>query len=254
MFGLLAALITKLAGVGIAAKAAVATTAALAMAVTGGVVAGIVPMPGGNGDAGSIAQPAAEQATDAVSSATDSLPPTTAGETEAEADSEVSVAPATSSTSAGANSGLNTTTDNSSADLPAVPAIPAVPELPALPTCVTEIIPTGGTVPDSAQLVAQLPACIVSVVTENLPLDVIESAIGSANLPIDVSACLSSVVSSISGFAGGDLSALTQLLSACLPTGSLPGMGTGQMPDGSSTPGGFPFPVADWSESFRPAR
>jgi hypothetical protein len=84
---------------------------------------------------------------------------------------------------------------------------------------VSDLIPTGGTLPDPERLVAELPACIVTVVTEHLPLDTIQSIIGSANLPVDVSRCLSAVVSSLPGFSGGDLSGLSQLLSSCMPTG-----------------------------------
>ncbi|MBA2496711.1 MAG: hypothetical protein H0V33_06375, partial [Acidimicrobiia bacterium] len=223
MFGLLAALTAKLAGVGTAAKAVAASTAAVTAAVAAGAAAGIVPMAGANVDPGTVARPAIEQVAAAVSPTTLPLAPTTTGAAEVQA--EASVTPSTESTSAEATSGLAPPTDVDSANIPAVPALPTIP-LPVVPSCVTALIPTGGTVPDPAQLAAQLPACILSVVTANLPLDAIESAIDAANLPVDVAGCLSSVISSIPGFVGGDLTGLSQLLSACLPTGSLPGTGS----------------------------
>jgi len=263
MFGFLAGLTTELAGVGTAAKAIVATTAALTGAVAAGAVAGIVPMADSNASPDVVVQPALEETIAALSPATDASSPTSTGEAEVQV--EASVAPPIGSASAEASTGLAVPTDTTAAVAPADPVIPSIPALPAVPLCVTELIPAGGTVPDPVQLVAQLPACIISVVTANLPLDAIESAIDAANLPIDVAGCLMSVVSSIPGFAGGDLSGLTELVSACLPTGPLPGTGSfpgadwfpdmgslpgmGSLPDGSSFTDGFSFPGAGWFSS-----
>jgi len=63
-------------------------------------------------------------------------------------------------------------------------------------------------------------------VTAHLPIDSIQHVIGSANLPVDVSTCLSSVLGSLPGITGGNVSGLPQLLAACLPKGPIPGMGS----------------------------
>ena len=113
--------------------------------------------------------------------------------------------------------------------------MPTIPALPALPTCVANLVPTAGTAPDPTRLVAQLPACIRSVVAASLPLDTIRQALGSANLPANVSTCLSAVVGAVPGFTGGDLSGLPQLLSTCLRISSIPGAGS--IPGFGSIPG-----------------
>lgn len=98
MFGFIGVPIAKLAGVGTAAKAVMATAA--------------------------------------VSWATESLPPTT-GETEVQAESEASVTPPTPSTSAEATSELaNSAEATQTDDIPAVEDVSTpttIPALPALP-------------------------------------------------------------------------------------------------------------------------
>ena len=236
MPGILAALIAKLAGLGTVAKAAIATTTAVVTMAVGGAATGVLPLPGGGADPAAIAQDAVDQATSAVGSTSGSLPPTiSAGDSVPTADAAVT----SPSSPAGASA-----TAATSANVP-TPTVPTIPALPAIPSCVANLVPTGATVPNPATLVAQLPACVLSVVTASLPLDTIQSAIGSANLPVDVARCLSSVVGSVPGFAGGNLSGLPELLAACLPTGSFPGMDSipdmGSFPGMDSIPTGF-FP------------
>jgi len=234
MPGFIAALIAKLAGVGTVAKAALAAaTAALTLGVAGGAT-GVLPLPGGSGDAAVIARGAIDQATAAVNSAVASVP-ATSGTAAVQAAGGAAVTSPAGSTSTHAETATSTAAN--SAKLPTVPnvVVPTVPALPAIPRCVADLIPTGTTVPDPARLVAQLPACVLSVVSASLPLDTIQSVIGTANLPVDVSRCLWSVLRSVPTFAGGNLSGLPKLLSACLPTGSIPGMGS--IPGAGSIPG-----------------
>ncbi|MDQ3569878.1 MAG: hypothetical protein M3450_10885 [Actinomycetota bacterium] len=233
MPGLLAALMAKLAAMGTVAKAAIATaTAALTMAAAGGA-AGVLPLPGGDSGPGVVSQTAVDQATAAVGPATSSLPPAMSGGTGAQTTSGASVTPPSAATSARAGTGPATAASTNSAAVPNA----AVPAIPAMPSCVASLIPTGGAMPDPARLATQLPACILSVVRAHLPLDAIQSAIGSANLPVNVAGCLSSVLGSVPGFMGGDLSGLSQLVSACMPSGSVPG--TGSMPTGQGSFSGF---------------
>ncbi|MDQ3680362.1 MAG: hypothetical protein M3378_07440 [Actinomycetota bacterium] len=233
MPGFLAALMAKLAAMGTVAKAAIATTtAALTMAAAGGA-AGVLPLPGGDSDPAVMAQGAIDQATEAVGTATSPVPPPTSGGTGAQTAGGASVTSPTAATSGRAGTGVATPAGARSAAVPNA----AVPAIPAMPSCVAGLIPTGGAMPDPARLATQLPACILSVVQAHLPMDAIQSAIGSANLPVDVSRCLSSVLASVPNFVGGDLSGLSQLVSACLPTGSVPG--TGSVPTGSGSFSGF---------------
>lgn len=236
MPGFLTALIAKLAGLGTVAKAAIATaTAALTLAAAGGAT-GVLPLPGGQTDPGVVAQAAVPQTTAAVPTTTST--PATTSTTAVKAAGGASVGSSTGSTSTKATTSVATPAN-----------LPTFAGLPAIPSCVSNLIPTGGTVPDPAQLVTQLPACILSVVTSHLPLDTIQSVIGSANLPVDLSKCLSSVIGSLPTFAGGDLSGLPKLLSACLPTGSIPGMNFVPGMSGISSMPGMSF-----FSGFKPGR
>jgi hypothetical protein len=209
-----------------------------------GAGTGVLPLPGGHADPAAIAQGTTDQATAAVGSAVSSLASAAPGGTGVQTATGASVPPPTGSSSATATAGARVDTPTAAAPaaaapakLPTVPniATSAIPALPAVPSCVANLIPTGATVPDPAQLVAQLPACVLSLVTAHLPLDTIQSMIGSANLPVNVFTCLSSVLRSVPGFVGGNLSGLPQLLSACVPTGSAPGIRS--IPAMGSTPG-----------------
>jgi hypothetical protein len=230
MPGFLGALIAKLVG-GTVAKAALATTAALTMVVGGGAAAGIIPT-GGDTDPVAVAQPAVDQANDAADAAVEPAPPAAAA-TEPAAD-EASVTPPAASASASADAN---TAAAPAADMPDVPDVSTLIPEAVVPPCVSDLVPSGGSVPDPTQLVSQLPTCILSVVTANLPpLDLIEQAIGSANLPVDVSGCLTSVLASLPTFVSGDLSGLSGILSDCLPTGGIPGSeaGSGSSPGSGS--------------------
>ncbi len=243
MPGFLAVLLAKMAGLG-AVKTTIATaTAALTLAVAGGAT-GVLPLPGGHAGTGVVATAAVAQSLPA------DVPPPSTGLPEMPGMSaaiETSVSAA--ATGAEANVSVAAPMVAAAATVPVVPDIPlpTLPSLPAIPPCVANLIPAVGIVPDPFTLVAQLPACILSVVTAHLPLDTIQSVIGSFNLPIDIVGCLSSVLGSVPGFVGGNLSGLPQLLAACLPTGAVPGIGSipgmGSIPDMGSIPffGSIPF-------------
>ena len=252
MPGALAALLAKMAGLGTAAKAAVATiTAALTMTAAGGA-AGVLPLPGGHTEVPPLES--AWQASVAAGSGATSTPPTTAGGTALQAATATSVSSSTGSTSAPAGSGAATskvatsvsvppvTTVAGSAGLPSVSTVAdrIIPAVPTLPPCVAGLIPAAGTRPDPTTLITQLPACILSVISAHLPLDVISRVIGTANLPVDISRCLSAVLRMVPTVVGGNLAGLSQLLSACLPTGGLPGAGA-RATGGSATGLGFGF-------------
>jgi len=225
MFELLAVLLAKVAGLGGVAKAAAATaTAVVTMGVAGGAT-GVLPLPGGSPDPSALVQSAiGGAAADVGRSVTIPVPPTTAGGAAARAATGASVTTPAGSTSARTRATVTPPTVPPAAA--SIRTVPTIPALPALPTCVANLIPTGRTAPDPTRLVAELPACIRSVVAANLPVDTIRQALGSANLPANVSTCLSAVVGTVTGFTGGDLSGLPQLLSTCLRIGSVPGAGS----------------------------
>nr|MBA3955459.1 hypothetical protein [Acidimicrobiia bacterium] len=202
MPGLLGALIAKLVG-GTVAKAALATTAALTMVVGGGAATGIIPT-GGDTDAVAVAQSDLDEANGTADVAVEPAPAAPAVEATEPAADEASVTPPAASASADTN-----TAAAPAADMPDVPDVSTLIPEAVVPPCVSDLIPSGGSVPDPTQLVSQLPTCILSVVTANLPLDLIEQAIGSANLPVDVSGCLTSVLASLPTFVSGDLSGLS---------------------------------------------
>ena len=227
MLGFLAVPIAKLAGLGTLTKAAAAvSTAALTMTVAGGA-AGVLQPPDGPSPGEVVVQHAAPQASASAGSVTSRASSTASVGTPAPTTTGAKVTTPIGSGSAQAST-ASSSAPAAAANLPRLPAapVPAVPALPALPGCVANLVSAGGTAPDPIRLVSQLPVCILSVVKASLPLDAIRSAIGSAGLPAEVSACLSSVLSSVPGLAGGDLSGLQQVLSDCLPTGTIPGGGT----------------------------
>lgn len=245
MPGFLAVLIVKLAGLGAVTKVAAATTtAALTMALVGAGT-GVLPVPSGAADTALVARGGIDHATAAEVSSAFSLPVGTSGGTAAPA-AAVVLSP-TDSTSAKASTVVPTPAA-APAKLPSLSnvgavsnvATPTIPTLPAIPRCVANLLPTGGTPPDPTMLVAQLPACIQSVVAAHLPLDTVQRAIGSANLPVALSKCLSAVLGSVPGFVGSDLSDVPRLLAACLPTG--PVSGTGSIPGTGSLPGAGSIP------------
>ena len=234
MPGFLGALIAKLVG-GTVAKAALATTAALTMVVGGGAAAGIIPT-GADTDAVAVAQSDLDEANDTADAAVEPAPTAAAVEATEPAADEASVTPPAASASASASADTNTAAAPA-ADMPDVPDVSTLIPEAVVPPCVSDLIPSGGSVPDPTQLVSQLPTCILSVVTANLPLDLIEQAIGSANLPVDVSGCLTSVLASLPTFVSGDLSGLSQILSACVPAEFIPGSGSGSFPGSEFIPG-----------------
>ncbi len=236
MPGFLSALTGKITGLGTVARAAVVTTVAVAMVVGG--AGAVLSLPDNGVDAAvvvpaAVDQPAATVTVEAPAATVASPAPAPAAAAEpapAPAASARATAPAASAAA--------------SADLPALPKAPkasarkaptaaaadiptpTLPALPAIPGCLSELIPTSGTMPDPVELATQLPSCILSLVMGSVPLDLIRSVLDSANLPVDIFGCLSSVLSAVPTFATGDLSRLPQLLTACMPTGDFSGMGS----------------------------
>jgi len=260
MPGFLALLTAKLAGLGALAKAAVAAvTAAVTMTLAGGAT-GVIPLPGSRASSAPVAAEAIRDAAAAVSTARSAVPaatldgtgaqagagtsrsttPSTAAGSAARTTASAAAGTATSVAGASKLAGAATSAAASAGNLPTV-AVANSPALPALPSCVTNLSATGGTVPDPAKVLTQLPTCIRTVIGARLPLDVIQSAIASAHLPVDVTKCLTSVIRAVPGLAAGDMSALAQLVSSCTP-GSIPGMrsvpGVGSIPGLGSFPAG----------------
>lgn len=246
MPGFLAVLLGKVAGLG-AVKAALATVAAtLTLALAGGAAA-LLSVPGGDADSGVVAQVLQADTTGVVAPATSSAAPVPPAEIGVQAGTEASVESLSASSQAAIE--VATPTVATPVNVPSVPsvALPPLPSLPVIPPCVANLLPTAGSIPDPAALVAKLPACILSVVTANLPIATIQSVIGSANLPVNIAGCLSSVLGSVPAVVGGTLSGLPALLAACLPTGAIPGVGSipglGSIPGMGSIPfiGSIPF-------------
>jgi hypothetical protein len=238
---MLAGLLSKVAGLGTVAKAALAAlTAALTMTVAGGAT-GVLPLPGGHSDPAAVVQ-AAVQPTGAGTSATVSVAATPAAGTSVGVGTGASVPPAGASTAAHATFAtppvVAPTTGNVVSPVAAA-ANAALPTLPALPACIKDLIPAKGTAPDPAKFLAQLTACIKSIVAAHLPVaGGVAGVPGAGNLPAnlpDIAKCLSSVFSSMPGLAGGasggSLSpAQLQALPACVPAGTIPGLGSGSIP------------------------
>jgi hypothetical protein len=226
MPGILAGLLSKVAGLGTLAKGGIAAVvAALTMTVAGGAT-GVLLHP--TTVAGTSASASTSAGTGAVSGVTAgagaSVPPTS-GAT-AHATVGVTVPPVTAAPATVPKAGA-----------PAAVTSPAVPELPA---CIKNLIPAKGTTPDPAKFIPQLIACIRSLVAAHVPTTGVPSMLGSAGLPAGVASCLSSLFSSMPGIGltGGSLTggAVTaggtaampdpQALAACLPAGSIPGLGS----------------------------
>jgi len=249
MPGFLAGLLGPLAGLGTAAKAGIAAAfAAVTMSVAGGAT-GVLPIPGVHADGAAVAQTAAPSI------------PTSA------ASVSVSGSASTQSGGAGAQAGVAATVT-----VPTVPAIthavtpappvpvstsaiavptPTLPTLPALPACVQNLIPPKGTMPDPAKILAQLPACIQSIIAAHTPAPVLSNVPGLADLPANVSKCLSAVFAAIPNVGSGKLTsvsptsldptAIMSIMAACTPTGLVPGGGSlfggGSIPGAGSIPG-----------------
>jgi len=236
--GFLAGLIAKLAGLGSAAKVAIAgTTAALTLTVAGGA-AGVLPLPGGS------AGDAAIQATAPGAVVVETTTPTTSADTAAP-DTGASVTAVTGSTSASADAAADVSPPTASVATPAVPAaVPAgaLPDLSGLaqiPTqvmnCLTPVLDLVTGLPTvSPSQIHQVGTSIVGCVT---------GIVRSVPLPFGLDACIAQIM----GFVGDlssqlptgtpDLSGFD--VAACIPSG-LP------VPTGASGwmgffGGGFPF-------------
>lgn len=216
--GFLSALLTKLAGAGTAAKAAVAGVTAVATMSVAGAAAGVLPSPAQGAVVGVVnavsplnlsngeTVSAPDNALGAIENLTGSLPTTIP------AGAAAAVTAPTPAGAAGASATVSTPKAPASLPIPSVP-IPAVPSLESLPIpipvtippCVTNLVPVG-TIPDPARLVSQIPGCIQSV-------------LGTVGLPVDVSGCLAAVLGTVNGvLSPGSIGSLPQLnVAACVP-------------------------------------
>jgi len=221
-------LLSKLAGAGTVAKAAIATTTAFATMTVAGAAAGVLPGPAQGAVGAAInaisplnvptGEPAktVDAATDIVHNVIASVPTSIpvvppsiplAGSLTVEG-------PAGSAT-VGASTNVVTPTIPQ-VSIPKVPNIPlpVIPDvtpilhnLPVqLPACVKNLIPTPGTLPNPTTLVAQIPACIQSV-------------LATGGLPVNVSACVASVLGTVTGILSpASIGTLPKLdVSACVP-------------------------------------
>lgn len=216
--GFLSALLTKLAGAGTAAKAAVAGLTAAATMSVAGAAAGILPSPAQGAVVGVVnavsplnlsnGEPVlpAGNALGTIGNLTGSLPTTIP------AGAGAAVAATTPAGTAGAGATVSAPKAPASVPIPSlpIPAIPSLESLPipipvAIPACVTNLVPVG-TVPDPTRLVSQIPGCIQSV-------------LGTTGLPVNVSQCLAAVLGTVSGvLSPGSVGSLPQLnVAACVP-------------------------------------
>lgn len=244
MNGLLAGLLAKATGLGTLAKAAIAAvTAAVTMTVAGGAT-GVLPLPGGHTDAPASIQTAIQQAIAQV-------PTSVAVSGSAGTGSGVQTTAGASTPSSGVSESAHTTTTSgtpqttASANVTATPQVSVPtsvprPTLPAMPACVKDLIPAKGTTIDPATFVTKLKACIQSLIAAHLPKGDVQGMFGSANFPTNIASCLSSFIGSMPAMTGatgstgstgatvaaGATSTPAQILAACMPSGSFPGVGS----------------------------
>jgi hypothetical protein len=223
---LLSALLAKIAGAGTVVKAAIATTTAFATMTVAGAAAGVLPGPvqgvvGGAINAVSPLNVPTGDPADTVAAATDivnnvvgslptDLPTSPLG-------ADVTVQTPAGPISAGTSSNLG---------LPEIPqvSIPniSIPNLPLpqlpdingvvaslpvqLPDCVKNLLPSSGAMPNPTALVAQIPACIQTV-------------LATTSLPVNVSSCVAAVLGTVTGVLNpASIGSLPQLdVSACAP-------------------------------------
>ena len=243
--GFLAGLIAKLAGLGTAAKAAIATlTAAVTMTVAGGA-AGVLPLPGGGGGSGSdVVRPATETVDEAV----DATAETMTGETEVNAGAQVSTTTPGATGSAGADLNASVETPSTTADAASVPeaVVPGVtlPDLSGLAEVPDQVMQCLEPVFD---LVAQLPMVSPSQVTQIGPgiVSCVTGIVSNLPLPSGLDTCISEIM----GFVGGMTSMSAGMpnfggfdIASCIPAGlPVPGLPSGLPFMGGGFPFQFPF-------------
>lgn len=241
--GFLAGLFAKRAGLGSAAKVAVAsTTAALTLTLAGGA-AGVVALAGHSGDAGTPVQ------THQAARVGDPVTLPASGATNVQAGGDASVTTPSGSTSAGGGVSVPTpSVPTSPATNVARAVVPPAGTIPSLPV-------PGGAVPDVSGL-TQLPTQVLGCLTPILdlvsgmptvPMDQItkigptivscvSGIVAGMPLPFGLNACISEIMGFVSGITAQlptgmpDVSGFN--VAACIPSG-IP------VPTGMS--GGFPF-------------
>ena len=225
--GVLAGLVAKVTGLGTAAKAAMAGVTAVATMGLAGGAAGVLPAPAQNLVASAVGAatpfdfPESGDVTGVVQRAVGSVPQATVPVTVPDVPGAPPVSVA-SSAKAGAAATPPPAPAKSTAPATApatngvtMPALPPMTVPPAvaglvkgLPACVTNLIPTGGGVPDPAKLATQIPACIPQVLS-------------TAGLPPEVAKCISTILGVIGGANGMSPSSVPSIaslnVSSCVP-------------------------------------
>jgi hypothetical protein len=224
------------------AKAAIAAvTAAVTMTVAGGAT-GVLPLPGGHADTPASIQSTIQQAIAQVP--TSVAVSGNAGTGTGTATPSVGVSAAAHTTTSSGNSQTTAAATATATPQVSVPTSVPLPTLPALPACVKDLIPAKGTTIDPTTFITKLKACIQSLIAAHLPKSDVQGMFGSANFPTDIASCLSSLIGSMPGLPGvsglpgaagstgsttvaaGTTSTPAQILAACMPTGSFPGVGS----------------------------
>ena len=220
---LLAGLLAKVSGLGTAAKAALAGATAVTTLGMAGGGAGVLPGPAQDVVSGAVgavtpfelpegkAAAAIARATAPVAAdVTPAHPPVSvaAGATAGSATSSA-MAPGSIPSPSGGRGAGRTGPGVTTPTLPQVTVPPAVAGLVGgLPSCVKDLVPAAGAVPDPATLAARIQACIPQV-------------LDSTNLPPEVARCVSAVLGAIGGASGmnpASVPGVTGLtLSSCVP-------------------------------------
>jgi hypothetical protein len=236
--GFLAGLVAKLTGLGTAVKTAVATISAVLTATLAAGGAGVLPAPAQHvvaslvGSVTPLHFPDTGHAAGTVQAALGHLAPSAAGSVESSTEAPAPGGDGNSSAGAQVSTGgtpvanaggtgtvqtrthgnapgtsANVAANATPGNIPALPA-PVANIVNNLPSCLKDLVPTTGSVPDPATLAAQIPPCIQQV-------------LGTISLPADVSKCVASVLGSIGGIAGmsaGSLPDISKLdVSSCVP-------------------------------------
>ncbi len=238
--GFLAGLIAKLAGLGSAAKVAIAgTTAALTLTVAGGA-AGVLPLDGGN--AGSVVPPVV---TDQAATAVDTTTPAASVDAGAAAGDATRATTATGSASVTADAGTVTPT-TAAVTTPAIPAtggpVGLLPDLSGLEEIPTQVMACLAPVFD---LVSGLPSVSPAQIRQvgSTIVTCVSGIVANVPLPSGLNACISQIMAFVgdlsSQLPAGNIDLGSFDVSACIPAGlpvptGLPGW-TGFMT------GGFPF-------------
>jgi len=227
--GFLTGLVAKLAGLGSAAKIAVATaTAALTMTVAGGA-AGVLPFAGGHSG-----PTVAVTTTEPAGTTEVTTSPTTSGESAVAAGGDASVTTPGGSTSSTTGAGDAGEVAGSSLPSGSVPPVPvpgaALPDLSGLTQIPTQVLACLSPVFDLVKGLPTVPMDKIATVGPGI-VSCVSAIVADLPLPSGMSACVSSILTFVRN------------LTSQLPTGT-PGVGSFDMaaciPTGVPVPTGLP--------------